>query len=307
MIVKATTRSIKMLRFAFLLASSVVVVVTAKLPMHRRQEVTYTYVVASEESTPVTVTATLPQHRDNVEKMCLLNFWTWTRGTPAEQKAAGVDGIRSFEEFWLSDIIKKSPFPCEAQEYLDWACITRDYSEEGQYGTAPKEVIEAERACFCPSKAFELWQACSLCFQAHGYQSEKTTQEEIRFQDLVAQKFCNETVPEVNLYWVERGLWEERPADDNATYPDKFPGKTEVNLYYTSGVRPQTTGTFIPGSETTGTTDPETSALEPFTRASTFGVTSTVGLPDATSIGAAGELKAAGGVVVAMLGAMVML
>lgn len=119
--------------------------------------------------------------------------------------------------------------------------------------------------------------------------------EWIQFNRLVERKFCNDTVPEVNIYWLEDGLWGERHAEDTSAYSDKFPGKTEVSIYYTSGVRPQTTDTFVPWSEITGTTDPETSAPETFIRTSTFAVTPTVDLPGATSTGAAGELKAAGG------------
>lgn len=177
-----------------------------------------------------------------------------------------------------------------------------------KYGTALKEVIEAKGACVCSSKAFALKEACSLCYAAQGGISDKTTQKEIRFERLVERRFCNAIVPEANIYWIDRELWEEEPAEFSATYSDKFSGKTEVSIYYSSDVRPQTTHTFVPGSEITETMDLETSSLEPFTRGSTFDVAPSVGLPGlpgATLAGAAGELKAGGGVVMAMLGAMV--
>ena len=63
----------------------------------------------------------------------------------------------------------------------------------------------------------------------------------------------------------------------------------------------------MPGSEIIETVILETITLEPFTRASTFAVNPIVDLPGTTSIGATGELKAAGRAVVVKLGAMLML
>ena len=51
----------------------------------------------------------------------------------------------------------------------------------------------------------------------------------------------------------------------------------------------------------------ETSTAKPFTRASTFAVNPTVDLPRTISTGGAGELKAAGGAVMVLLGAILML
>lgn len=251
--------------------------------------------------------------------MCWPTFWTWTRGTDAEKRAADVDGIESIEDFIMSQ--KDSPFPCEAQEYLDQLCVNREYTKSkdfewqssmGTYGTASKEVIEAERACICPSKHFELVKACSRCEAAHGAFGQKWLEEAIAYQDLVERMFCNETVPALNLYFVERSLYEDLPARDTGVYSDKFPGRTEVSIYYTSGVQPQKTDTWFPDSimtETMDSSELDATTSEPFTRASTFAVTPTVDLPGATSTStaAADELKAAGGIVMAMLGAMVML
>ena len=251
--------------------------------------------------------------------MCWPTFWTWTQGTDAERRAAGVDGIESIEDFITSQ--KDSPFPCEAQEYLDQLCVNRQYTKSkdfgwqssmGTYGTASKEIIEAERACICPSRRFELAKACSRCEAAHGAFGQKRLEEEIAYQNLVERMFCNETVPALNLYFVERSLFEEWPSRDTGVYSDKFPGRTEVGLYYTSGVHAQTMGTSFPDSMMTETMDSselDATKSVPFTRASTFAVTPTVDLPGATSTStaAADELKAAGGIVMAMLGAMIML
>ena len=52
--------------------------------------------------------------------------------------------------------------------------------------------------------------------------------------------------------------------------------------------------------------DLDTSTSKPFIRASAFAGTPTVDLPRAPSTGAAGELKAARGAVMALLGSMIM-
>ena len=54
---------------------------------------------------------------------------------------------------------------------------------------------------------------------------------------MVERKFCNDTVPEVNIYWIDRRLWDEESGEDSAAYSDKFPGKTDVSIYYPSDVR----------------------------------------------------------------------
>lgn len=96
-----------------------------------------------------------------------------------------------------------------------------------------------------------------------------------------------------------------------------FGTRTEISLYYTSGVRPTISDTWTPGSELTEAMDSTemgaTSTEEPFTQATTFdatriGVLGTAPSSTSTAGAAAGqEVKAAGGLLMAIIGATVML
>lgn len=136
-------------------------------------------------------------------------------------------------------------------------------------------------------------------------------------------------MPDVNYYWISgTENYYEVMADlrgySETPLSGKFPGKTDASIYYTAGVCPTITDTYDNEGVSVVTDGPE-----PFTRGSTFSITPTAtpavrtaaspgrgegegGEGNAspattTSTAGASELKAAGGVMMAMLGAMAML
>lgn len=247
-----------------------------------------------------------------VSRLCEPKRYIYNYGTDEEVIDAGVPDVDS-----LVKSMKDSPFPCEQMTYIITMCTSPDHTKYGTKGTVPRSVIESERACVCPSKFWEAWEACAKCESVHGY-GPSYLETSIKFTRKLERRFCNATVPEMNWYWVVQDhRFAETPLPPTTGPPDQFPSKTEVSLYYTEGVRPTISDTRAPGSGMTkamgSTTLNPTSTGEPFTRASTFDATRT-GVPDGPppSTATAGSeatssVKAVGGVLVAIVVAIIML
>ena len=242
-----------------------------------------------------------------VQETCNPNYYNWEIGPK--------DGRTGQDDFLLT--LEDSPFPCEQESYIWRSCSDPETEAAGTKGNASVEVIEAERACFCPSKLWELGEACAKCKAVHGY-GEKYFEDYVVYNRAVERWYCNTTVPKVNLYWIdkdERGISDEsypnppKETGRTSTLTDLFPSRTEVSLYYTEGVRLSATNTNT----------------EPFTKASTFGAAATTALGGglggggsgnsgggegeggggATSTAGAGELRATGGIAAAIAAAIV--
>ena len=189
--------------------------------------------------------------------------------------------------------------------------------------------IQYERSTLCsPTSAakgkgdfFNLINACTTCQSLHGYGEDSDyIKEQKKFGQWIEMRFCNETVPEGNYYEVvmknngpgtewreegDRGRYRANPPSEGT---DVLGGKTEVGLYYTA----PTTSSMVVGSDAAAeTTNAEMAGTMSAGSGKTVEITSTGVVAAASTsipaIGGAEEVKAPGGMVMAIFGAMMLL
>lgn len=90
-----------------------------------------------------------------------------------------------------------SPFPCERAQAVWYSCFDLT-KPEGHSPEATQEWIEKERACICPSKYFELLEACFRYQGLHGYGSAYMERRVASMGKKKERMFYNEKVPEDN-------------------------------------------------------------------------------------------------------------
>lgn len=276
---------------------------------------------------------------DTIDANCQPTFYIWDRGTLDQQRASGLDRYDSREEMQLS--LKDSPFPCERAMYLQASCLPSIWDDEGWDDVSDKGV-EGERECFCESEAWDFMEGCRQCNAVHGYGSDSVyIVKRGKEMEWVKQKFCNETVPESNFYWLANG--KERfdlfgSGGDDGYRPGEFgdedetAGKTDVSYYWTAS-----TSRTESGAATASSSETEASETRTLTVATTINAkaTDTTSIVSPTSIGGsaiaaeteasavssaagaassapaagagANEVKVGGGLVLAVLGAMALL
>ena len=238
----------------------------------------------------------------NVQRLCYPNYY--------KAAVADIDVQEYWDKFWPT--VEDSPFPCEQVIYIKQACsrLTReayelDSSANNTHDTN-KTLIEAERACICPSRYWEMTVACASCYAVHG-----TAQKYLDYwlaQTIAEEKFfCNTTVPD-RLSGPRAPFDLQEPYESTTTtLQDEAPDKTEVSYYYTQGVMPKGLDeNWEPANTGSATIDWKKFTQEVWTKASTFATTGStvptapsfsqrISSPDAsTSATVAAESRAAG-------------
>lgn len=313
-----------------LLIGALAAVATSTPTLAARQ--TSTTIARTPEGTPI-------QLEDTIDALCQPSLYTWKRGSLNEKKAAALDQY-SEDELYLT--FKNSPFPCERVWYHLVTCTPsyfirrystgEPYNAEEETGEGTEAEIEKERECLCPSEIWELWEGCSRCKVVHGYGEENDYVTRARRQrEWIRREFCEERMLMKNYYHLVesrefREALEEVPGGNlpESGVPDWFPGKTEVSYYYTSGVTASRTGSEAKASATAtaaSAADGDVTEIKgTVTNTSSGGsATGTVSQGSAVSTAAgaassapaaaaaANELKAGGGLVLAVLCAMALL
>lgn len=280
--------------------------VAAARDLEKRQSTTSE---AAPEGTPVRL-------EDTVNSLCEPTRHIWRTGTLDEKRAAGLDQYDDEAKLCMS--FNDSPFPCEKVYYYLASCtdsfISRNSQNMPSDPTQAKESpedIKNERSCLCsPSSGakgngqfFELQAACDDCQSLHGYGDSDYTVWSRQQSAWAEARFCNETMPEKNYF----SLVNSGEAQEDGSMPefpsegvDQASGKTEVGLYYTGTVK-QETGSVTAMAQPTATGEGEGSGVAATTAAGGAAAAST------TANGGAGEVKVGGGLMMAVMGAVLML
>lgn len=294
----------------------------------------FSYTISFTAAKPQGSSSSSDDQPDPSEKACLPKGAIFIYGTQEEREAAGYTGIL-YNTTQMIEGFKDSKFPCEQYQYIIQACTDYEYGIGEGRPSAGAEVVEAERACLCPSRLFELAEACAVCQGMNGYTSwdPQYVPKQVTFWKLMEKGFCNTTIPRLEWHYFEKSVadamgYNAPKGPGRPITADPSTGKTEIGLYYTEGVRASETQISVTETASVDAVGdgPPQSNTQPFTRASTFGTTPKTtfggapapsnvrggggggdGRGAATSTAGARELKAAGGVVAAIFGALVML
>lgn len=209
---------------------------------------------------------------DRVAQLCQPNYY--------KAQVADIDDPRYWDAFWPT--LADSPFPCEQALYLQWTCtrLTQaadDLDDSADTHASKVTLIEAERACLCPSTMWEMTAACANCNTIRGMPTALT--DYWLAQNIAQEKlFCNTTLPGSVFNWLaympELRALEHPVLSTTTTLDDRAPGKTEVGFYYTPGAKPPTLSEgWEPENTGTQRIDWEKFTKEPWTRATSFAFT----------------------------------
>lgn len=205
--------------------------------------------------------------------------------------------------------LANSPFPCEQADYIREVCTAN--------GTTPIDFL-AEQECLCTSSYWEILKGCDDCFIAHGDLDFTSDDSASKISSLSSAE-CLAATPPIQPYsnlFAPVNISTVFTEADISIGTDRFPNNTAVSNYYTQ------TGEVTPGAITGSATarltrwtnysgirftptSTSTSATATATESgSESGPSSSAA---AASTNAAPELKATGSLLVAVLGAIVML
>lgn len=118
--------------------------------------------------------------------------------------------------------------PCQEIYNIEQACQPN--------GTAPID-YEAHAQCMCKGSYFQDWAGCQKCLLAHGLRSER---DNIRYNNIInaaSKALCTGTpTAAFPSYFASAESTAPAVTTGNTASSDRFPGKTEVSLYYTPTV-----------------------------------------------------------------------
>lgn len=202
-----------------------------------------------------------------------------------------------------------SPFPCEQHWYLDLTCMSN--------GTTPNDFL-AEQQCLCGGNYFETNIACYNCQIAHGLvvtpSDRASVSSAVSSQSKAECSSSPATQPYTNLFPPFNSTsFELRPAITLSS--DNFPNDTRVENYWTGATAPiagKITGSAV--HHLSSITNVHNSRFTPTAAAATGGNATTSSSPTstgdadaATSTGGAAEVRVAGGLLAAVIGALAVL
>ncbi|OBT61996.1 hypothetical protein VE03_08290 [Pseudogymnoascus sp. 23342-1-I1] len=222
---------------------------------------------------------------------------------------AHLKGAERSEEALLA-IMKNSPFPCEQYVYLEMTCLT--------HRTTPNDFL-AEQQCLCGGNFFEVIEACSNCYIAHGgiaTPSDLSSASSVMTKNSLAE--CSPTPPikgYTNIFAVTQDVTSYMQRSDITLSSDNFPSDTRVENYWTGATAPiagKITGSAV--QHLSSTTNAGSSRITSTGAAVTGGNATTTSAPTstgsgdaATSTGGAAEVRVAGGLLAAVIGVLAVL
>lgn len=136
--------------------------------------------------------------------------------------------------------LANSPFPCEQQLYLEYACRAN--------GTTAIDFL-AEQECLCDGSYFTVAKGCDACYLAHGYQDETPEQMSTVWTSLSIAE-CAPTPPfqPFSNLGLAFNLTSLSLSPSLTLGNDRFPNMTAVSNYFTETGR--ATAGAITGSAT---------------------------------------------------------
>lgn len=137
------------------------------------------------------------------------------------------------------DIKSGAAAPCVEIANIESACQPN--------GTQPID-YEAHAQCMCNGSYFVDWRACQSCLLVHGLRSERDTAYWDRVLSVASSALCTGTPTAEfrSIFASAQGNTKDAPfaTSGDTKSSDRFPGQTDVSLYYTAS------GTHGPGAIT---------------------------------------------------------
>lgn len=182
-----------------------------------------------------------------------------------------------------------SEFPCELEAFHQSNCLDKSSGDETRD-------VKAEQDCLCRSNFFEMKSACFDCSKVHGLDPLEMDYSKAVVPALQTA-FCSATKPVLygDAYTSRKdvsytGSYTGGDMMKFVTGTDLYPSQTDISHYYTAA-SVTTTAASSGAAQTTGTNG-------------SAAPTATTTAPPANG---AGQLKAAGAVLAALVGAMIAL